>query len=303
MGMTTQQTVLLAGASGVLGRHITRTLVGAGYRVLGLGRSPKNEITADLLDRDAVLRAVDGTGADVVVHAATALRKAAMRHSGMFATDDLRTAGTRTLVDAAKVVGANLFIGENITFGYGYRDFGDHVLTESDPFGRPSGNANVDRHVNAMRAKEELPIAAGLNSISLRYGLFYGEGGTDIIVELLRKRQVPAVNDGGRVLPWVNLADASTAVLAAIEQGRPGQAYNIADDSRLGFGGMLRAVAEATGAPQPFTVPRWLTAVVPFVHMLVNTSQRVSSEKAHRELGWQPAFRTVVDGLRATRPR
>src|SRR5215510_12861210 len=106
MGMTSSSTVLLAGASGVLGRHITRTLTAAGHHVLGLGRGADNELRADLLDRDAVLRAARGHRADVVVHAVTALRRPALRHKAMFATDDLRIEGTRNLIDAAQELGA-----------------------------------------------------------------------------------------------------------------------------------------------------------------------------------------------------
>jgi nucleoside-diphosphate-sugar epimerase len=300
MGMTSSTTVLLAGASGVLGRHVTRALTEAGHHIIGLGRGADNEVRADLMDRDAVLRAVRGHRADVVVHAVTALRgPGALRHKAMFATDDLRIDGTRNLIEAARVVGARRFIGENIVFGYGYRDHGDRVLTEADPFGVPTGNRNVDRHLEGMRLKEELPLAAGLEAISLRYGLFYGEGGTDMIVEMLRRRRLPAVDDGGRTLPWVNLADAAAAMLAAIERGRPGQAYNIVDGSRIGFGGMVRAVATATGSPRPLTVPRWLTRLMPFAHMIATVNMRVSAAKAHEELGWRPQFATVADGLRA----
>jgi nucleoside-diphosphate-sugar epimerase len=301
--MNASQTILLAGASGALGRHVTRTLTAAGHRVLGLGRGPRNELVADLMDRDALLRAVDGVSADVVVHAATALRRpGGLRHKSMFPTDDLRTGGTRHLIEAAHLVGARRFIGENIVFGYGYRDFGDRVLTEDDPFGEPSGDRNTDRHLTAMRLKEELPLAAGLDAISLRYGFFYGQGGTDLIVEMLRRRRIPVTDDGGRVLPWINLVDAASAVVAAIEHGRPGEAYNIADDSRLGFSGMVRAVASATGAPAPLKVPRWVTGLAPFVRLLMNANIRVSTEKARRELGWKPAYPTVADGLRAEFP-
>jgi nucleoside-diphosphate-sugar epimerase len=166
----------------------------------------------------------------------------------------------------------------------------------------PTGDRNVDRHLAGMRLKEELPIEAGLDSVSLRYGLFYGPGGTDLIVGMLRKRQVPVTDDAGKLLAWVHLADAASAMLAAIERGRAGEAYNIVDESRLGFSGMVRAVAEATGAPRPFTVPRWLTNLAPFVHMLMSVNIRVSTEKARRELGWKPTFRTVADGLRADYP-
>ncbi|MGE5826776.1 MAG: NAD-dependent epimerase/dehydratase family protein [Micromonosporaceae bacterium] len=296
--MTTSSTVLLAGASGVFGRHVARALTAAGHHVLGLGRSASNEISADLMDRDAVLRAVRGHRADVVVHAATALRRPPLRHQALFATDDLRIEGTRNLVEAARLLGARRFIGENIVFGYGYRDHGERRLTEADPFGVPTGDRNVDRHLAGMREKEALPLAAGLDAVSLRFGLFYGEGGTDTVVEMLRRRRLPAVDDGGRTLPWVNLADAATAVLAAIERGRPGEEYNFVDASQLGFGGMLRAVATASGSPAPLTVPRWFTRLTPYAHMIMSVNMRVSAAKAKEELGWRPRFATVADGLR-----
>jgi nucleoside-diphosphate-sugar epimerase len=293
-------TVIVAGATGVFGKHVVQQLTAAGHQVLGLGRAEGNDIRADLLDRDGLLRAFDGVRADVVVHAATALKRPPTTHKGMYGTDDLRTVGTRNLIEAVRRAGVTRFIGENIAFGYGYRDFGDHVLTEADPFGvADDPQARFNRHIEAMAAKERLPIEAGLESISLRYGLFYGVGATETIIEMIRKRQAPAFNDRGRVLPWINLADAASAVVAAIERGTPGEAYNIVDESQLGFGGMVRAVAEAFRLPKPMAVPVWMTAVLPYLHRAATISVRVSSEKARRELGWKPAYRTLPDGLRA----
>jgi nucleoside-diphosphate-sugar epimerase len=299
MGMNDTMTVIVAGASGVFGRHIARTLTDAGHRVLGLGRGATNDIPADLLDRDGLLRAVRGVRADVVVHAATALRRPPMSHKSMYATDDLRIGGTANLLEAAGAVGAHRFVGENIALGYGYRDHGDRVLTEADAFAGTDPDKGFARHLEAMREKERLPLqVAGLDAVSLRYGLFYGAEGTETLANLLRKRQMPAFDDHGRVLPWVHLADAASAVLAAAERGRPGEAYNIVDDSELGFGGMVKAVAAACHTPKPLTVPTWLTTVMPYAHRLATMSMRVSSGKAHRELGWKPAFPTVAAGLR-----
>jgi nucleoside-diphosphate-sugar epimerase len=298
--MNTNMTVIVAGASGVFGRHITRTLRDAGHEVLGIGRGEANEIRADLLDRAGLLRAVRDVRADAVVHAATALRRPPMTHRGMYGTDDLRIAGTANLLEAATAVGARRFVGENIVFGYGYRSFGDRVLTEDEPFGVAGPGQGFERHLRGMGEKERLPLRVpGLSAVSLRFGLFYGEGGTDTIVAMLRKRQMPAFDDHGRVLPWINLADAATAVRLAVERGRPGAAYNIVDESRLGFGGMLRAVAAAYGTPKPLTVPTWMLAVVPYAHKMATISMRVSTDKAREELGWRPAYPTVADGLAA----
>lgn len=292
------QTVIVAGASGVFGRHIRDALTGAGYTVLGLGRGEGNEIRADLLDRDGLLRAFEGVKADVVVHAATALRKPPMTHKGMFGTDDLRVAGTANLIEAAKLAGVRRLIGENVAVGYGYRDFGDRVLTEADEFAAPVTDPKINRHLEGMREKERLARESGLEAISLRFGFFYGPGGTEAMVHMLRKRQMPAFNDHGHISPWTHLADAAAAVVAAIEHGRPGEAYNVVDD-HMGFGELIRALAEIFGAPKPFTVPIWTMRVASYMHVMLSVNMRVSSEKARRELGWQPAYPTVRDGLRA----
>jgi nucleoside-diphosphate-sugar epimerase len=300
--MNANKTVIVAGASGVFGRHVTRALREGGYQVLGLGRGEGNEIRADLTDRFGLLGAVRGVRAGTVVHAATALRKPPLAHKDMYRTDDLRVAGTANLVAAAAAVGAERFVGENIVFGYGYRDFGEHVLTEADPFGVGDPDKRFVRHLDAMREKEELPKAAGLAAISLRYGLFYGAGATETLVDLLRRRKIPTFDDHGHALPWINVADAAAALLAAVEHGRAGEAYNVVDESVLGMGGMLRATAAAFGTPKPMSVPVWLTAVMPYVHRIAEISLRVSSEKARRELGWSPAYSTVEDGLQALTP-
>ena len=305
--MTTNQknqSILLAGAGGILGGHLTRALTEAGHKVTGLGRGPANGVRADLMDRDALLRAVDGQHFDTVIHAATALRKAPMRHRDMHATDALRIAGTAHLVEAAQATGADRFVSESMVFGYGYGDFGEHVITEDDPFGPRGTTAELERHVEGMRIKEQLTFgAAGLAGISLRFGLFYGPGGTDAILPMLRKRQLPAPDDHGRVLPWIELTDAARAVVAAVEHGRTGQAYNITDRTPLGFRAHVLCVAEQFGLPRPMTVPRWFTKPMSYAHTMFLTSMRVSSAKAEQELGWTPRYPSSREGLAALAAR
>ena len=301
--MTTNQknqSILLAGASGVLGGHITRALTEAGHKVTGLGRGPANGVRADLMDRDALLRAVDGQHFDTVIHAATALSKAPMRHRDMHATNKLRIDGTAHLVEAAQATGARRFVSESMVFGYGYGDFGARPITEDDRFGPRGATAELEKHVEGMRIKEQLTFeATGLEGISLRFGLFYGPGGTDAVLPMLRNRRLPAPDDHGRVLPWIELTDAARAVLAAVERGRPGQAYNIADRTPLGFRAHVLYVAEEFGLPKPMTVPLWLTRPMSYAHTMMSTNMRVSTAKAEQELGWTPRYPSGRDGLAA----
>lgn len=301
-GRNQGQNVLLAGASGVLGRHIATALTDAGHKVTGLGRSEGNGVRADLMDREALLRAVDGQHFETVVHAATALRKPPMRHRDMHATDALRTEGTAHLIEAARLTGARRFVTESMVFGYGYGDFGDRLITEDDDFGPRGATPELEGHLAGMRTKEQLTFdATGLEGIALRFGLFYGPGGTDAILQLLRKRQLPAPADRGRVLPWVELTDAARAVAAAVEHGRPGQAYNVVDRTPTGFHGHLLCVAEEFGLPKPMAVPRWLTRPMSYAHTMFQANMRVSAAKAERELGWTPAYPSGREGLAALR--
>jgi nucleoside-diphosphate-sugar epimerase len=236
----------------------------------------------------------------VIVHAATALKKTPTRHQGMYPTDDLRVTGTANLIAAAPIVGATRFVGENIVFGYGFRDHGDHVLTEDDPFGVPDPDPGFDRHITGMREKERLPQqVAGLESVSLRYGLFYGGAATDALVSALRKRQLPTFDDRGRVLSWVHIADAADAIVAALAHWHPGAAYNVADESRLGLGGAIREVAAVYRTPRPLRVPVWVLRATPYLHRVGSLSLRVSTARAREGLGWQPRYATMADGLEA----
>ena len=296
------QSILLAGAGGVLGRHVARALTDAGHKVTGLSRSQDDGIRADLMDRDALLRAVEGHRFDTVIHAATALRKPPMRHRDMHATNALRVEGTAHLVEAAQATGARRFVTESMVFGYGYGDHGDRPLTEDDPFGPHGSSPELEAHIAAMRTKEQLTFGtAGLEGVALRFGLFYGPGGTDALFPLLRRRQLPLPDDRGRVLPWVELTDAARAVVAAVERGRPGQAYNVTDRTPLGFRAHLLAVAGEFGLPKPMTVPLWLMRPMTYAHTVMSSTLRVSSAKAERELGWTPAYPSCREGLAAMR--
>ncbi|MFD2767805.1 NAD-dependent epimerase/dehydratase family protein [Micromonospora eburnea] len=296
--------VLVAGASGVIGVPLTRRLREHGHEVYGLTRDPGRArtladrgvraVVADAMDRDGLLRAVDGLAADVVIHELTALTRTPTRHSGVTQTNRLRTEGTANLLAAAEVIGAGRFLTQSIVLGYGYRDHGDRVRTEADPFGEPQGT-KVDPHLSAIRATEQQAFTAP-HGIALRYGMFYG-GDTARLRPMLMKRRVPVANGG--VLPWVHVEDAAAATVAALEQGRAGQAYNIADDEPATLAQVFTALARAFGAPAPRRLPAWLLRLAaPYAAAFaIDTNLRVSTRKAHAELGWRPAYPSYREGV------
>ncbi|MUL43050.1 NAD(P)-dependent oxidoreductase [Streptomonospora sp. PA3] len=299
--------VLLAGASGAIGLPLTRRLREAGHDVTAIHRSAAGRekllaagaapVHVDVLDRPGLLQALDGHRFDAVISQLTALKKPPMMHRDMAATNRLRIEGTQNLLAAAARTGAERFVNQSMVFGYGYGDFGGRVLTEADRFG-PPGRGRFEHAVAAMRSSErQIFDADHVSGISLRYGLFYGPGPAgDAVVDGLRRRRLPVVRNGG-VLPWVYVDDAADATLAALERGAPDTAYNVADDEPVSFSDLATAIAAAVGAPKPPAVPTWLLTSAPYAKAMMTGGVRMSSAKAHEELGWRPQRPTYREGV------
>jgi nucleoside-diphosphate-sugar epimerase len=286
--------VLLAGASGAIGSHLVPQLMAAGHKVTGLSRRPERlaetgakAIGVDLLDRGAVLDAVRGQHFDAVVHQATDLRRAPTTYSSMLTTNRLRSEGTSTLIAVAKATGAKKFVTASIFYGYGFDDFGNKPVLETETFARATSDS-LDAVRFALASNEQQVRAFG--GVSLRYGLFYGDG---VVAPV-------ASADWSGLLPVVHLADAASAVVRALERGRPGHVYNIADANPVSWRELQQAAATAAGERMPLLVPSWvLRASAPFAaQLLTSTSMRLSTTKARRELGWAPQYANYAEGLR-----
>src|SRR5947208_2644916 len=116
--------ILLTGATGVVGRRAVPLLVAAGHAVTAVGRSPAKRhalrtagalpVAVDLLDADAVRRAV--AGHDAVVNLATHIpsSSAAMLLRWSWRENDrVRRDGSATLAEAARLERVGRFVQES----------------------------------------------------------------------------------------------------------------------------------------------------------------------------------------------
>jgi nucleoside-diphosphate-sugar epimerase len=302
--------VLLAGATGAIGVPLTRRLLAAGHRVIGITRTPANReklralgaepLVADALDREALLRAAEGLEADAVIHQLTALKNASPRVRTDDPNNALRIRGTANLLDVARAVGARRFVTQSLIFGYGYGDHGAKALTEDDPFGRAQGIYTDPVVAGLLSAERQAFAAEGIESIALRYGLFYGPNTfSDLFVDLMRRRRLAIPRGGGGTISWVHTEDAASATVAALERERPGQAYNVVDDEPVNWRDFTWTLAETFGTPRPLQLPRWaLRLIAPYLAFMMTSTLHVSNARVKRELDWTPSVPTYRDGIR-----
>ena len=304
--------VFVTGATGALGRYLVPGLIAAGHQVTATTRTPgkvarlraagADAVVVDGLDRGAVLAAVQAAAPEVIVHEMTALSgMRSFRHPDkLFAvTNELRTRGTDNLLAAAQQAGTRRVIAQGYAGPGPDQRSGGGLKTEEEPLDwRPLPSAV--RAPAAIRHVEQAVPQAAAEGIVLRYGSFYGPGASDVLVDMVRKRQVPVIGGGAGVWSFIEITDAAAATLAAVGQGAPG-VYNIVDDDPAPVAQWLPYLAQVTGAKPPLRVPAWLGRLLAgeFVVAQMTTSRGYSNEKARRELGWQPRYPSWRDGFRA----
>jgi nucleoside-diphosphate-sugar epimerase len=154
----------------------------------------------------------------------------------------------------------------------------------------PAAIAHVDKTV---------PVVAP-EGIVLRYGAFYGHGTSDVMLDMVRKRQVPVIGGGAGVWSFIEITDAAAATIAAVGHGAPGL-YNVVDDDPAPVAEWLPYLAKVAGAKPPLRLPAWLGRLLAgeFVVAQMTTARGSSNEKARKELGWEPRYASWREGFRA----
>jgi nucleoside-diphosphate-sugar epimerase len=262
-------------------------------------------VVADALDAMALTQAVQSAKPEIVVDLLTAIPKTGpTRPEHMRATNELRVRGTANLLRAAIAAGARRIVAESMTFAYGLGDHGDVPAVESEPLRVGGPYSPGQEAVDSLRSMEdqlrEASARGQIEAIPLRYGLLYGSDAiTHYMLRMLEKRLLPIAAGARGLASWVHTSDAVSATIAAMQQGRVGEIYNVVDDCPVGMNDWMIDAAVELGARHPLSVPLWLLRrVLPYAANLFSMRLPVSNEKARRELHWQPRFPSYREGLR-----
>lgn len=298
--------VLVAGASGAIGRQLLPLLDATGHETIalvhrtGLHTEATHTVTADALDRRSLIPAVAEFEPEAVVNVLTAIprRMNPRRFAQQIApTNRLRTEGTANLATAAP--GARL-ISEGVAFAYSPR--GGPVADESRPLWADGPRAFRP----AVRALQECErLTAGSGGVVLRFGHLYGPGTgfapDGVVTEQVRAGKLPIVGDGSGRFSFTHTHDAATAIVAALDQPDVAGAVNVVDDEPLATERWLPEFARVAGGPAPKRIPAWAArlAAGSWGVAFMNGLTGAANHRAHAELHWRPRYRRVQEGWEA----
>ena len=242
--------ILVAGASGVLGRALVPILIRAGHRVTATTREPAKAgwirglgavpFVLDAFGRDEVARAMTHLRPDLVIDLMTDLS------SGNSASNArLRVLGTRHLVDAARAAGTTEMLAASISWAYCP---GPEPATEPDclDIAAVEPRRTTVLGVQAMEsAVLEMPRGA-----VLRFGQLYGAG-TWFSREGLVGKEARAgrLRATETVTSFIHVTDAACAIRDALEWGHG--VWNIVDEEPAPGYEWAPAFASAVGGVPP----------------------------------------------------
>ena len=152
-----------------------------------------------------------------------------------------------------------------------------------------SGKACLD----AERTLAEIRSESGIEYAVIRYSGLYGPG--RIIRRSDLERGAPIAGDPLKFLNLVHIQDAAMAAIAVLDSGTSGRIYLASDDRPVPRQSYYRLAASLLQAPPPnFMAPQ------PGHAIREEPNKRISNRRIKEELGFQPAYPSIVEGLPAS---
>lgn len=278
--------VAVAGATGVIGRHVVPRLLERGHSVraivikedeaAGLRRMGVDAVIGDLLNPPTLVPTL--SGCDVALHLATAAPKPG-KDANLLLNDRIRREGTANLIEACHANNVQRYIQQSIAFLTGGTA---EIVDESAPLLTPT-----DVTASAVDM-EAMVMSSGLRWTILRDGALYGPGtGRDgTWRSQARAGELRMPRDGSGYVSLIHVVDLAHAFVLATERGLDGAVLSVVDDQPITYQELFSYIARLENGrdPRPGAEP-----TLP--------SFRISNAKVREAMEWQPAFPTYRSGL------
>jgi len=280
---------LVTGATGFIGSHVTRQLLGRGESVRVLVRSPERladvgvdrdadglqVMVGDLLDPGTIEPALRGISRIHHIAGSISLREADRRRMR-----DVNTLATRNLLDAAGAARVDriLYLASIFALGGGAGQIVDEdaqwLLADLDvPYVQAKREAEL---MVRQRARDGMPIVFAYPCFCYGPGDVY-ESSSDLLTGFLRGSLPGYVNGGQNAM---DVRDAAAGLILAMDHGRDGERYLL--------GG------ENLSARQLFGLLTYITGRAGPRMRLAPSVARAAAAAAERVLGDPPLTRQMA---------
>ena len=277
---------------GYIGLPLGAELVRQGHEVTGLGRHAEGRtdlpaagikaVNADIT-QPASLRRLAGTF-DWVVNCVSS------SHGGIEDYRRVYLEGTRNLIAWLAAHPTKKFIYTSSTGVYG-QDNGSVVKEEhpTEP-ATETGKVLVETEQLLLAAAREQKFPGAV----LRVAGIYGPGRIHLLHQFVAN-QARVEGKGERHLNMIHRDDVIGAIIAALKNARPGEAYNVVDDEPIAQVHFLRWLSETLG--------KWMPAAATPEEMAQKkrglTNKKVSNRRLKMELGYPLKFPSFRQGYTA----
>jgi len=303
--------VLVTGANGFTGSHLVRALLDRGDRVTALVRLSSDvsrlqglNITyayGDVTDRASIDKAM--TGIDRVYHIA------AFVELGLVDAEKMRRVnvdGTRNVIEAARAAGVEKMLYCSTVGIYG--DTKGETIDET--FDRQQSEFSSAYDETKLKAQElvNAAVADGTNIVSIMPSGIFGADDPHFgpVIQNFLKGRLRVWAGGDRVTGIVHVDDLVDLMLRAMDKAEAGEHF-IGTAGDLTTREMFDILSEAGGVKPPTELPEPLVRLIANIldpigrllswnppigreraHYVYDRCVRITSDKAKRELGWEP---------------
>ena len=258
--------VALTGASGFIGRELTKQLTAAGHMVRAI--SLRTTLPPDAL-----------AGVNAVVHLAgepVAQRWAASARERILRS---RVEGTRALVAAMRAHPPQVLISASAVGYYGSR--GDEILTESSP---PADDF-LGRLAVAWETEAQAAEPLGVRVARLRLGMVLGKGGgaLDRMIVPFKLGVGGRLGSGNQWMSWIYIDDLIALIAFLMKESTVRGVFNATSPFPVTNREFTKALAEAVHRPAILPVPSFALKLM-FGEMsgIMLASQRAFPDAAQR---------------------
>lgn len=241
---------LLTGRNGFTGRYVAYELEAAGFEVIGLSdrQEPTDtgSITANLLDRDAVIAAVADVQPDVVLHLAAI---SFVAHGDVEAIYRVNVVGTRNLLEALAVLPKKPQIVVLASSANIYGNTEAEPITEDTP-PAPANDYAVSKLAMEYMARlwaDRLPI------VITRPFNYTGVGQSEqflipkIVSHFRRGERVIELGNTEVIRDFGDVRDVARAYVAIVKAAPTGEILNICSGVGHSLGEVLAMMADIAG--------------------------------------------------------